>query len=71
MAMLDRSTLMQDLLDFEEGQLDQERILPLFANLIKSGLAWHLQGHYGRSAMRLIEAGFLSPRGQVLRVMED
>ena len=43
---------------FEQGELDEEGILELFQELIDSGLAWQLQGSYGRTARALIEAGY-------------
>jgi hypothetical protein len=29
----------------------------MFQRLINSGIAWQLQGHYGRTAMRLLDKG--------------
>lgn len=50
-----------DTLDFimayEGGELEEHEIVKGFQSLIDSGLAWSLQGHYGRTAMQLIEAG--------------
>ncbi len=47
---------------FEQGDLDGAEVIEFFQELIDSGLAWQLQGHYGRTARRLIEAGLCSPR---------
>ena len=38
----------------------------LFSELIKSGLAWSLQGCYGRTAMALISAKVISKKGEIL-----
>ena len=43
---------------FESGELDEGDIIELFQELIDSGLAWQLQGSYGRMAQNLIEAGY-------------
>jgi hypothetical protein len=51
---------------YESGKLDKEATVELFADLVKSGLAWQLQGHYGRVAWTLIKAGRISPEGEVL-----
>ena len=51
---------------YESGELSIEDTLELFADLIKSGLAWQLQGHYGRTASSLIDAGFISRDGSIL-----
>ena len=54
------------IIEYENGGLDKEEILNLFASLIKSGLAWSLQGHYGRTAKSLIDSGYISEKGEVL-----
>jgi hypothetical protein len=47
---------------WEEGELDEEETIDLFQNLVNSGLAWSLQGCYGRTAARLIRAGLVTPK---------
>jgi hypothetical protein len=44
-------------LAYEQGQLTEEEIARGFQQLIDSGMAWKLQGTYGRKAMELIKAG--------------
>ncbi len=55
------------IIDYESGQLNDKKTLELFANLIKTGQAWSLQGHYGRTARALIENKWISEKGQVLK----
>lgn len=43
---------------YECGELDDDGIINLFQDLINSGLAYQLQGSYGRTANALIEAGY-------------
>lgn len=56
---------------FENGELDSDGVLDLFAGMIASGLVWSLQGTYGRVANDLIEDGWISPEGEVLKRDED
>jgi len=47
------------LVSYEQGDLTPKEIVALFKELIKTGLVWQLQGHYGRQAKYLIESGLL------------
>jgi len=46
---------------FESGELDFDATVEFFQELIDSGLAWQLQGSYGRMANSLIENGYCNP----------
>ena len=47
---------------FEQGEMNEAEVVQFLQELIDSGLVWQLQGHYGRTARRLIEAGRCRPR---------
>jgi hypothetical protein len=51
---------------YESEGLEDAEVLQLFGHLIRTGMAWSLQGHYGRTAAYLIEHGHISPQGDVL-----
>ena len=45
---------------FRRGECQE--MVELFQHLVDSGLAWELQGSYGRTAAALIEAGEITAR---------
>jgi hypothetical protein len=51
--------LTQKIVNYEKGELDANETCALFQELVDSGLAWNLQGYYGRTAYALIEAGLI------------
>lgn len=58
-------TTVNTIMDYESGQLDDEGVIKLFSDLIKTGAAWRLQGSYGRQAARMIEAGIIDRHGEI------
>jgi hypothetical protein len=42
---------------YENGEMDDEQTISFFQQLINTGMAWNLQGSYGRMADRLIQSG--------------
>jgi hypothetical protein len=56
---------------YEQDELDTDDTLVLFGHLVATGMAWRLQGHYGRQAAQLIELGYLDTDGNVLKWAED
>lgn len=46
-----------DIMDFEAGEMDEDRAIEFFQGMINSGAVWSLQGSYGRTAVNLIENG--------------
>lgn len=44
---------------FDGEEHTEEEVLAAWQYLVDTGLAWKLQGWYGRTAVRLIEAGLI------------
>tara|TARA_B100001113_G_C21059777_1_gene600607 strand:+ start:733 stop:933 length:201 start_codon:yes stop_codon:yes gene_type:complete len=53
---------------YENGDTNLEQEILLYAELVRTGKAWTLQGHYGRVAMEMIDLEFISKDGRVLKV---
>lgn len=47
---------------YEDGGLDDDAIIEGFQHLIDTGMAWTLQGSYGRAAAQLIELGYCTAK---------
>ena len=54
------------MMDFEQGNLSEFDTIKLFSYLVKTKMAWTLQGFYGRTAHNLIESGVLDKKGNIL-----
>jgi hypothetical protein len=58
------SDLLDKIIKYECGELSEVDTISLFSELIKTGQAWSLQGHYGRTAKSLIDQGLLDNKGK-------
>lgn len=47
---------------YEQGEMNDNEVVSFFQELVNTGLAWKLQGHYGRTATALIDAGHVVRR---------
>lgn len=63
MALNDPRCSVDKIMDYEDGKLDDEGVIELFQGLIDTGMAWQLQGSYGRTASALINNGYCTPKG--------
>lgn len=51
--------VLEQIIRYECGELDNDEIVDLFQELLDTGMCWELQGHYGRTAVALIEEGLI------------
>jgi hypothetical protein len=55
----ERVNLLDWMVAWEEGALSAEGEIALFQRLVDNGMAWTLQGMYGRQAAAMLEAGLI------------
>lgn len=55
------------IMSFEQEKLSDQKILELFAELIRTKQCYSLQGSYGRMSDSLINNGYISSDGEILK----
>lgn len=53
----DKPDVVSQIIAYESGEMSESETIEFFQRLIDNGMAWTLQGSYGRMAMHLIDAG--------------
>lgn len=56
--------LLGDVVRYESGEMTDDETVEFFQGLVDTGLAWQLQGSYGRMARALIDAGEVAMEGR-------
>ena len=56
---VDKFKLVDKIIAYESGRMSDRETIIFFQELVDSGLAWQLQGHYGRTADYLIGEGLI------------
>jgi len=54
--------LVKNIMKYEEGLMEDKEVVLFFQYLVDIGMAWTLQGHYGRTAQYLIDRGFVEDK---------
>lgn len=68
---MNNTSQIANIIAYEQGELNDQEVVCLFADLVRSGLAWELQGSYGRTAQALIKEGWFDREGNLsLAVLE-
>lgn len=57
MATANMPGMLDQILAYEQGEMDESEFIIFFQDLIDTGFAWQLQGSYGRTARSLIASG--------------
>ena len=52
--------MINDIIAYENGEMEHEEVIDFFQRLVDAGMVWVLQGHYGRTAQALLDAGEIS-----------
>jgi len=58
--IINMEELVSDITKYEAGEMSEDDTLSFFQELVNTGLIWELQGHYGRTAIYLIENGLIT-----------
>lgn len=60
MSKVKQVDLVDNVIAYESGQMSDDDTVAFFQMLVDTGMAWTLQGHYGRTAMDLIQRGLVT-----------
>lgn len=56
-----------EIMEYEDGELDENEILELFSKLIKNGMVWGMRGSYALTADSFVGYGDLDTFGNILK----
>ena len=59
MIRIDWTSFGRKIKAYEQGDLNDEETVVFFQEMLDTGLVWKLQGHYGRTASRLLDEGLI------------
>ena len=62
---------LDQIMDYESGELNEKETIEMFSDMVKSGVAWSLQGSYGRTADVLIFNEVIDKAGNILINLKD
>lgn len=59
--MSNNAVSVDEIMRYENSEMTQQEEIAMFQKLVRSGMAWQLQGSYGRTARAMIDAGLIEP----------
>jgi len=60
-----------NIMAWENGEMSEVDEIKFFSELIATGMAWQLQGCYGRTAASFIQNNVISRNGQILVNLDE
>jgi len=57
---------LDQIMEYESGELNDKGIIEMYSEMVKTGVAWKLQGSYGRTAEAFIFNEVLDAEGNIL-----
>lgn len=60
--------MIDKIMAYESGEMSDEDIIAFFQQLVTTGMAWRLQGHYGRTAVAFINRGLIEVKQEMQNV---
>jgi hypothetical protein len=54
--------MINKIIDYENGEMTEGEVIKFFQELVNSGMIYHLQGSYQRTANDLLESGLIMTR---------
>lgn len=63
--------IVDQIVAWENGIMSSDDEIRFFSKLVKNGMAWTLQGMYGRRASDLINEGYLDAQGNILVALKE
>ncbi len=62
---------LDQIMEYESGELSDKGIIEMYSEMVKTGVAWKLQGSYGRTADAFIFHEVLDTEGNILIDLDE
>ncbi len=65
-----KTEFVDKIIEYESDEMSDSDTVKFFSELVKSGMVWKLQGHYGRVASAMINNGILDKKGNINKKLD-